>query len=102
MSEKYKIRDQDKLHFITFAVVDWIDVFTRQEYKDILLESLRHCQKEKGLEVYAWCIMSNHIHLIVGRSKEEIKLEDIVRDFKKFTSVQLCKAIESNASESRR
>jgi putative transposase len=102
MSEKYKIRDQNKLYFITFAVVDWIDVFTRQEYRNILLESLRHCQKEKGLEVYAWCIMSNHIHMIVRRVKEEIKIEDIIRDFKKFTSVHLCRAIESNVSESRR
>ncbi len=45
----YKIQDQQAIHFITFAVVEWVDVFTRNEYKDILLDSLRYCQKEKGL-----------------------------------------------------
>lgn len=101
MSEKYKIQDQNKLYFITFAVIGWIDVFTRREYKDSIIESLKHCQKEKGLEIYAWCIMSNHIHLIVGREKEN-KIEDIIRDFKKFTSVEVCRTIERNKSESRR
>ena len=92
MSGKYKIRDQNRLYFVTFAVIEWIDVFTRQEYRDLLLDSLRYCQKEKGLEIYAWCIMSNHIHLIVGKEKEA-KIEEIVRDFKKFTSVKICRAI---------
>ncbi|MEQ9426097.1 MAG: transposase, partial [Cyclobacteriaceae bacterium] len=66
MSIKYKIRDQTKLHFVTFAVVHWIDVFSRKSYRDIVVDSLRYCQKEKGLELYAWCIMSNHVHLIIG------------------------------------
>ena len=88
MSEKYKIWDQDQLYFITFAVIGWIDVFSRQLYKDLVVNSLRHCQKEKGLELYAWCIMTNHLHLIVGR-EGKINIEDIVRDFKKFTSVQV-------------
>ena len=64
MSRKYKINDQQKLYFLTFAVVRWIDVFTRREYKDILIESLRFCQLHKGLELYAFCIMPNHVHLI--------------------------------------
>jgi putative transposase len=101
MSEKYKIRDQNKLYFVTFAVVGWIDVFTRREYRDLIIVSFKHCQKEKGLEIYAWCMMSNHIHLIVGKGGE-FKIEEIIRDFKKFTSVQLCRAIEANQRESRR
>ncbi len=101
MSEKYKIRDQDKLYFITFAVVYWVDVFTRQTYKDLVLDSLKYCQKKKGLEIYSWVIMSNHIHLIIGRNGA-VKIEDIIRDFKKFTSVHLCKMIEDNNQESRK
>jgi len=56
MSRKYKIKDQDKLHFVTFTVVYWIDIFIRNDYKAVFLESVRYCQKNKGLEVYAWCI----------------------------------------------
>jgi putative transposase len=101
MSEKYKIRNQEKAYFITYAVTGWVDVFTRAEYKDLLLDNLRYCQKEKGLEVYAWCIMSNHIHMAVGTEGSN-KIEDIIRDFKKFTSVVIMKAIEENERESRR
>jgi putative transposase len=101
MSEKYKVRDQDKPYFITFAVESWVDVFTRPAYKDIVIESLRFCQREKGLVIYAWCLMTNHIHLIVGRSGTST-IGDIIRDFKKYTSVHLCKAIENNHGESRK
>ncbi len=49
----------------------------------------------------AWCIMSNHLHMIVGRNRDN-KIEDIIRDFKKYTSVHVCRAIENNPSESRK
>ena len=101
MSIKFKIRDQTKLHFITFAVVEWVDLFTRNLYKDVLIESLRYCQQNKGLLLYAWCIMSNHVHLIIS-SREGIKQEDIIRDFKKYTSKELLKLLEENKHESRK
>jgi len=101
MSIKYKIRDQEKLHFLSFATVEWVDVFTRLEYKNLIVESLRYCQKEKGLLLYAWCIMTNHLHLIIS-SKSGVKQEDIIRDFKKHTSKQLLKMIETNDHESRK
>ena len=49
MSRAYKFHKPDGLYFITFATVAWVDVFTRRDYKDIVVESLRFCQKEKGL-----------------------------------------------------
>ncbi len=66
MSRNYKIRDQRKLYFVSFATVNWIDAFIRREYKDIVVESLKYCQQNKGLELYAWCTMSSHVHLIMG------------------------------------
>jgi len=101
MSEKYKIRDQERIYFITFAVIHWVDVFTRGEYKDVVVESLQFCQKEKGLEIYAWCIMSNHLHLALGTTGQHL-LQDIIRDFKKYTSVALIRAIVANEQESRK
>ena len=95
----YKVRDQEGIYFVTFAVVEWIDVFTRPIYKDLIVKSLEHCQTEKGLEIFGWCLMTNHIHLIVGRSGE-YKIEDIIRDFKKYTSVQMIKTIKENGQES--
>ena len=90
MSRKYKFKDNQQLYFITYAVVNWIDLFTRNEYKDILLKSWQHCYEQKGLEVYAWVIMTNHVHMIICSNKNP--LEDIVRDMKRHTSVELKKA----------
>jgi putative transposase len=101
VSRKYKIRDQDKFYFVTFTVIQWLDVFTRQEYRDIFLESIRHCQKNKGLDVCAYVIMSSRVHMILGRHGEE-SLEGIIRDIKKFTSRKIIEAIRENPQESRR
>ncbi|MEP7196680.1 MAG: transposase [Saprospiraceae bacterium] len=97
----HKIINQNALHFITLTVVGWIDVFERQEYKELLIESLKHCQKEKGLVVCAFVIMSNHIHLIVY-TKVGFSLSDIIRDFKKYTAKSLIELILNNEKESRK
>ena len=101
MSRNYKFKNQEGVYFVSFAVVEWIDVFTRNEYKDILLDSLRYCQQEKGMEIYAWCIMSNHVHLIFSSVKEE-KPELILGSFKRFTSKAIVAAIKENPRESRK
>jgi putative transposase len=91
---RYKITDQHGLNFVTLTVVNWVDVFIRKSYKDIIIDSLKHCQKEKGLRVYAYVFMSSHIHMIVEATKPEITLSDILRDFKKFTAKKILNEIE--------
>ena len=80
MSTSYQITEQDELHFVTFQIVRWVDIFTRQVYRDIVMESFRFCQEHKGLEIYAYVIMSNHIHLLVRSQKA--RLSDTIREFK--------------------
>ena len=99
MKEGYIIRDQEKAHFITATVVDWIDVFTRKDYKDVVIDSLNYCIKSKGMILYGYVIMSNHVHLII-QSKNG-KLSDLIRDFKKFTATTILKKIKTKP-ESRR
>ena len=100
MGSKYKFRDQDKLYFVSFAVVYWLDVFIRNEYREIILRSLRHCQANKGLEIYGWCIMTSHMHMIIGSHGD--KMEDIMRDFKTYSSRSIKEVIKGNDQESRR
>ncbi len=97
----YKIRDKNGLYFLTFAVVDWVDIFTRYEYGEVVLDSLNYCQERKGLELYCWCLMTNHIHMIC-RAQEGFNLSDILRDFKKHTSYEITRKIEGNNKESRK
>jgi len=101
MSRNYKFYNPKGLYFVSFAVVNWLDVFTRNEYKEIVLDSLRFSQKEKGMEIIAWCIMTNHVHLVF-RSIKGIKPELLLGDFKRFTSKEIVKAIKNNLRESRR
>lgn len=101
MKRTHKFHNPNGLYFITFSVIHWIDVFTRKAYRDIVVESLAYCQKEKGLILYAWVIMSNHVHLIAS-TKEEMLLQDIMRDLKKFTSKKIIKEIRDNPQESRK
>ena len=100
MGRKYVFRDSSRLYFVSFATVNWIDVFIRSQYCNIVVDSLKYCVDNKGLEVYAWCIMSSHVHLIISSEKEH--LSDIMRDLKRHTAKQLLKAIEGNDQESRR
>ena len=100
MSRKYKFGDDSKLHFVTFTVTNWIDLFVREEYNEILLEGLIYCQRNKGLEIYSYCLMTSHIHLIIGTTGNSFS--NIMRDLKRHTSEKLHLAIKNNLKESRR
>ena len=99
MSTGYKISEKEGLYYLTFQVVGWVDIFTRKIYRDIVIDSLRYCQSQKGLEIYAYVIMSNHIHLL-ARSQSG-NLSGTIRDFKNFTSKKFLEIIEGK-QESRR
>ena len=96
-----KDRREGEVYFVTDTVVDWVDIFSRPIYRHIVIESLKYCQKEKGLIIYAWVIMTNHMHRFVG-SKGENKVSDILRDFKKFTSKAILHTLLVESGESRR
>lgn len=82
------------------TIVEWADIFSRKEQRDIIVDALNHCISEKGLNVYAYCIMTNHIHFIVN-CNEPYQLKDTIRDFKKFTSKAIVQEVK-NGEESRR
>lgn len=100
MSSIYKARDPDKAYFITMTVVYWIDLFTRLNHRNTIIESLKYCQEKKGLEIYGYVIMPSHIHLLC-RAQEGYELNNIVRDFKSFTARKLIRNINEEV-ESRR
>ena len=90
----------DELYFVTLTVVNWIDVFTRRIYNDFIIENLTWCQQNKKLNIYAYVIMTNHIHLVA--SVTDGSLGDVLGNFKTYTSKELFKMIKSNEQESRR
>lgn len=99
MTGGFKIRNQSAVHFVTFSVIKAIDVFTKARYRNIVLDSLRFCQVHKGLSLHSWCLMSNHIHMVMAAKNDN--LSSILRDFKKFTSKSIINSILANEKDRR-
>jgi REP element-mobilizing transposase RayT len=99
MSELRKA-NYDTVFFVTLSVVGWVDVFSRKSYCDELVKNIQYCQSNKGLELYAYVIMSNHMHWIAGQ--KEGKLNLLLRDFKSYTAKQILNRIYEDPLESRK
>ncbi len=100
MSSKYKFVNTDGIYFVTATVVDWVDVFTRNIYRDILLDSFRFCQQHQGLQIYGWVLMPNHFHMICSFSNNNPGL--VLKNIKSFTAIKLIDAIINNPKESKK
>jgi REP element-mobilizing transposase RayT len=99
MSTGYKISDQEGVHYITFQIVGWVDIFTRKVYREVVIDSFKYCQQNKGLYLFAYVIMSNHIHLVA--QSEHGDLSGFIRDFKNFCSQKFLELLEGK-EESRK
>lgn len=102
LQRPYTIQNQYHPYFITITVVGWIDIFTRYQCIQIIINALRYCITKKGLTLYAYVIMSNHIHMLAEAKEGSIGLSGIIRDFKKYTCNQLIKWIQTSKKESRK
>ncbi|HNV82411.1 MAG TPA: transposase [Tenuifilaceae bacterium] len=99
MSTGYKIHEKDGAYFLTFQIVGWVDIFTRLDYCETVIESFKYSQKHKGLNLFAFVIMSNHIHLLA--QSEVGDLSGFIRDFKSYTSKRFVEIMRSD-KESRK
>ena len=93
MRTRYKITENNGLYFITSTIVEWIPVFTKKEYFDIIVQSLSYCRKNKGLKLFAYVVMDNHVHFIASADN----LSQIVKDFKSYTAREIIKTAKAGA-----
>ncbi len=100
MSRNYKFHNPNGLYFVSFSVVFWLSVFIKEEYNEILITNLKYCQKYKGLNLYAYCIMPNHLHIVF--SAEQGNPSNILRDYKRATAKALIASVKGNPKESRK
>lgn len=85
MTYKYPIAEPQGYYLLTLNTIDRVDLFIRPFFKQIIVESLNYFIEKKGLVVYGWCLMTNHLHLIVQPGKG-LDLSALVSDFKAFTA----------------
>src|SRR5690606_14837944 len=99
MSELRKANTENP-YFITLTVMGWIDLFTRKEYCEILLDNLEFCQNEMSLELFEIVIMPSHLHMIARH--QEGKLDKLMGSFKSVTAKAIIKEIQETQYESRK
>lgn len=92
MRTRYQITGHDGIYFITSTIIEWIPVFTAKGYFDIIIQSLNHCRKNKGLKLFAYVVMDNHAHFIVSAEK----LPQIVKEFKSYTAREIIKTARAD------
>jgi REP-associated tyrosine transposase len=90
----YRFIEKDQPHFVTSTVVEWLPLFTNPDIVEIVFESLRFMQRERGLVIYAYVILENHIHMIASCSD----LSKSMKEFKSFTATQIIDYLEDRKS----
>ncbi|HWZ22113.1 MAG TPA: transposase [Cytophagaceae bacterium] len=99
MSEKFKTYPGNQ-YYLTMTLEGWIDLFTRKEYAEFLEINLNYCIENKGLEVFSYCIMPSHLHMITRTL--DYNLSDWLRDYKSYTSRKLYEMVKNHPGESRK
>lgn len=94
MTKNFKSKEPGIPYFATFTVIEWLNVFTKPQYISVLWDSLQYCRKEKGLKLYGFVFMTNHLHLIISADLEDVKLWQVIRDFKKFTAQKIIQMMQ--------
>ncbi len=84
--------NENLTHFLTLTIIEWIDIFTKPEYFNVIIDSLKFCREHKGLSLYEYVIMPNHIHLIAS-ANEGYKLSQTISNFKKHTTREIIKLL---------
>ena len=92
MRTRYKIFSDNEIYFITSSILEMIPIFTNEKYFNIIIDSLSYCRKEKGLKVYAYVIMDNHIHLIVSGKN----LSKTIASFKRHAAKFIIKCLKED------
>jgi len=95
MRSRYRILEPDKAHFVTATIVEWLPVFNHAVCCEIIVRSLEYCRAKKGLKIYAWVIMDNHIHAILAAPD----LSATLRDLKSFTAMEILEHLKTVPGE---
>jgi putative transposase len=83
--------------FYTATILNWHHLLQEDKYKDIIVESLQFCVKECKIKLYAFVIMSNHIHLIWQQIPPSTKVK-LQHSFMTFTAQKIKEDLQKSNS----
>jgi REP element-mobilizing transposase RayT len=94
LSSVTDINDKQAGYFISFNTIDWVDIFIRPVYKQVIVHTLNHFIDSKGLRIYAWCLMSSQLH-IIAQAQDDYLIETIDDAYRSFTSAKIVEALDA-------
>jgi len=94
--KRYKVYfEETQFYYSTSTIVNWTPIFQKDDPFQIIINSLKYCQKYKGLNLHGYVIMPTHLHLITSHDQKNT-LPKIMRDFKHFTSTEIIKYFDED------
>lgn len=85
MNERYPI---EYPQFFTATILEWKPLLKNNVHKDIIIHSLRFLVNQRRVNLFAFVIMSNHIHLI-WQMLPPFSRSQVQHSFMKFTAQQI-------------
>ena len=92
---RYKFKEEHYPYFITCSTVKRIALFAYQDLSKIIIKSIRHLQAKEQVKLYAYVLMHNHLHMIIGG-------EELAKKMGKFKSYTARCIIDYLKSQDRR
>ncbi len=94
MRSSYRFsEDASELYFVTFTIVEWIPIFIKQRYCDIIIRNLEFYRREQGLRIHYLVIMPEHIHIILSSEKD---VGNIIHNLKSYTAKDIIFSLKND------
>jgi putative transposase len=91
---RYRFFEAEYPYFVTATIVGWLPVFTRPEAVEIVYDSWQYLQQNRGLQIFGYVILENHLHLIAKADD----MSDVMKKFKSFTARALIELLEQRSA----
>jgi hypothetical protein len=92
---RYRFTNPDQAHFLTWTMVEWLPVFTRQETVEILFDSWGYLSEHRGLKLYGYVVLENPLHAVAQAEN----LPSIWSSFTSYTARQIIGLLEARQAE---
>lgn len=70
MGRRPRERSETGIYHVILKGLDGRSLFYDGEDRDVFMDKLRRAREIGGLELYAYCLMDNHVHLLIKEGEE--------------------------------
>ena len=74
MPRQARKKSESGVYHIMLSGINQQQIFEDEEDNFRFLETLSRYKKQCGYEIYAYCLMGNHVHILLKEGKENLTL----------------------------